>query len=91
MGIGGDLPTDFVAAADDVDRVAKAGGGRGLAQQADDGLAGLQPHSLARARDVGKAAAFARVELWAIARERLLLRPQPPGRNTDSKPDRRRR
>ena len=59
----GDLAADFVAAAEDVDRAAKAAGGRGFAQQADDGLDGLTPHSLARARDVGKAVAFERVEL----------------------------
>lgn len=43
--------TDFVVATDDVDPAAKAGGGRGFAQQADDGRAGLQQRSLARARD----------------------------------------
>ena len=64
---GGDLAAGFVDAADDVDCGLQAGSGRGFAHQADHGVEGVEEHSLTCASDMGKEAAFDRVELRAVA------------------------
>ena len=66
----GDLAAGFVGAADDVDGGFESGGGRGVAHQADDGLQCVEQDALAGATDVREVAAFDRVVLRAVARDR---------------------